>query len=161
SYLPKSASFKELDSIMFAPYPHGDTHYANAEADTQMSHLMRVIRSIRNIRQTFEVPAKTEAEVLIAVTDDGERKLLENSSDYIKRLATANPVTVGGGNEKPSGKAAFELISATTVFVPLEKLIDVEKTREKLVQRFDAKKKERDRAKDLLENDSFRAKAPI
>ncbi len=161
SRLPHSIAFKELDSIMFAPYPNGDPRYKDEQADAQMSHIVRVIRAVRNIRQTFEVPARTEAEVFIAVDDEDERKLVESCADYIKRLANASPVTISGGGEKPSGKAAFELISHSTVHVPLEKLIDVGKTREKLMQRLTAKEKEHARARELLENDSFRSKAPI
>lgn len=158
SYLPKSLSFKEIDSIMFAPYPSGNPDFTDKEADTQMEYLIRVIRSIRNIRQTFDVAAKAEAEAVIAAKNENEKELLSKNVEAIKRLANANPVNIGA--EKPAGKAAFEMIADTTVYIPLDKLIDVEKTRDKLNQRIGAKEKERERVKGQLSNESFRARAP-
>ena len=52
------------------------------------------------------------------------------------------------------------MIADTTVYIPLDKLIDVEKTRDKLNQRIGAKEKERERVKGQLSNESFRARAP-
>ncbi len=160
SYLPKSASFKEIDSIMFAPYPRGDNRFQDKKANEKMSYLIKVIRSIRNIRQTFDVPARTEADVFLAVNNDQEKELLTDNLEAVKRLANANLVTIGKGDEKPQGKAAFAIVSDTTVYIPLEKLIDVAKTREKLAQRLTAKEKERDRVNDTLSNENFRARAP-
>jgi valyl-tRNA synthetase len=160
SYLPKTAMFAEIDSIMFAPYPRGDAHFQNKQADDDMGYLMRVIRSIRNMRQTFDVPARAEAEVLLSVTDAKQKELLTSNLDAIKRLANANPINIGGTEIKPTGKAASEVISETTVFIPLDKLIDIEKSREKLVQRLSAKEKDRDKVKGQLSNESFISRAP-
>jgi valyl-tRNA synthetase len=106
------------------------------------------------------VPARAEAEVLLAVTDAKQKEVLTSNLESIKRLANANPVNIGGPEIKPTGKAASEVISETTVFIPLDKLIDVEKSREKLVQRLTAKEKDRDKVKGQLSNESFISRAP-
>lgn len=160
AHLPKWENFKILDSIMFAPYPRSDSHFKNEEAEAKMSHLIRVIRSTRNIRQTFDVPAKVDAEVLLSVGSGAEKELLNANVDAIKRLARANPLTIGEASQKPTGRAAFEKISETTIYIPLDKLIDVEKTREKLIQRLDAKGREQAKVAGMLNNPSFRDKAP-
>ena len=129
-------------------------------AHDQMNHLMRVIRSIRNIKQTFDVPWKTEAEVVISVGDGEERRILEEAKEYLVRLAKASSITFAANGEKPEGRAAFEIVSETTVYVPLEKLIDVSKTEEKLMMRLGSKEKEYEKVNAMLSNPDFKNKAP-
>ena len=160
SHFPKSTPFADLDSIMFAPYPRPDLSLIDEKPEEKMEHLIRVIRAVRNIRQTFDVPAKMDAEVVLAVTCKDELALLQSMEDAVKRLGRANPLKLVDGDSKTEGKAAIEIISSTKVIVPLEKLIDVEKTRDKLIQRKDAKEKELAKVAGLLDNDSFRKKAP-
>ncbi len=161
SHLPKRETFKELPSIMFAPYPRSDASFMEETgAEARIEHLIRVIRAIRNVRQTFDVPAKLDAEVQIAVQNKVDFEFLSNSAEIIKRLARANPLQVVEGEAKTAGKAAFEIVSSTKVVVPLEKLIDVSKTRDKLKERKEAKAKEFAKVKGMLDNVNFRSKAP-
>ena len=160
SYLPKSDFMAPVPSAMYAPYPRADLSTVDDVAHDQMNHLMRVIRSIRNIKQTFDVPWKTEAEVVISVGDGEERRILEESKEYLVRLAKASSITFAANGEKPEGRAAFEIVSETTVYVPLEKLIDVSKTEEKLMMRLGSKEKEYEKVNAMLSNPDFKNKAP-
>ncbi len=92
SRTPKSELFDNFDSIMFAPYPRDDERFFNEQSDIDMGLIMKVIRSIRNIRQTFNVPASLEIEVIVQAENADEKKLLEANSDYITRLAKAKSV---------------------------------------------------------------------
>jgi valyl-tRNA synthetase len=156
---PKSPVFKELETIMFAPFPRADESYFDESAERDMSLLMKVIRSIRNIRQTFEVPASSEAEVLVQVSDERELACLKAGEDYIRRLARVNPITISSDAKAP-GMAAWEMVSAAKVYVPLGNLIDVEKSREKIERRRDAIQKDIDKLNQTLGNKDFIAKAP-
>lgn len=160
SYMPKSDFMEPLASVMYAPYPRADLSTIDDAAREEMGHLMRTIRAIRNIKQTFDVPWKTEAEVYLAVGDAKEKAILEAATDYISRLAKASPVHICAKGEKPEGRAAFEIVSDTTVYVPLEKLIDVDKTSEKLTTRLASKEKEQEKVKGMLDNPNFKNKAP-
>src|SRR4029450_7770373 len=74
--MPKSIFLSELESIMFAPFPREDHSFFDDEAEAKMNLLIRAIRAVRNIRQTYNVPASSEAEVIIHCADDQERKTL-------------------------------------------------------------------------------------
>jgi valyl-tRNA synthetase len=157
--LPKSPLFDELDSIMFAPFPREDQSFFDDEAEQKMSLLVRTIRAVRNIRQTYNVPASSEAEAIIYCVSDDERKSLILGQEYIKRLARVSPLTIGPDGIVPP-MAAWEAISSMKIYVPLASLIDVDKSRTKLVQRHEAIQKDLSKVRQILENEEFRTRAP-
>jgi valyl-tRNA synthetase len=160
SKFPKSAFIPaDFISIMFAAYPRPDEHFLDEEAEEKMAFLIRVIRSIRNIRQTYNVPAASEAEVMIVCRDEDEMKCLVDGSDYIKRLARVNPLDISMDCSPPP-VAACEAVSSVSIYVPLAKLIDIEKSREKLNQRKLAIEKDLAKVNLTMANPDFKAKAP-
>ncbi|HEY9785721.1 MAG TPA: valine--tRNA ligase [Candidatus Obscuribacterales bacterium] len=159
SKLPKSELFTQLDSIMFAPYPREDERFFCEEAENEMSLVMKIIRSIRNTRQTFNVPAGSEADVILHIGDAGEKAILEKMTDYIKRIARAGQLTFASDSSMPP-RSAWEQVASSKVIVPLGALIDVEKTREKLQQRKQAVEKDVQKTKQILDSADFRKKAP-
>ncbi len=156
---PKFALYAQLASIMFAPYPREDESFFDEEAESQLEMLTRTIRSIRNIRQTYNVPAASQAEVLIYCQDTKELALLKSGEDYIKRLAKVSPLTIASDGTAPD-VAAWDTVSTARICVPLDKLIDVEKSKTKLKQRMEALEKDRAKVSQILDNADFRAKAP-
>ncbi len=157
--LPRWNYFEEYDSIMFAPFPRSDERLLNSDADAQMDLIMRVVRAIRNIRQTFGVPPKAETEVIIQAADKDERELLQKWSDYVKSLAKAQPMQISDGGGVPT-MAASEVISTCKVYVPLANAIDVPKTRAMLNQRLEATKKKIAEVERTLNNPDFAKRAP-
>lgn len=160
SQTPKNVMFEQLVSIMFAPYPHQDDRFLNPASEEKMGFLIRVIRTIRDMRQTFNVPASAEAEVIISVENSTELEWLEAGRGYIQRLSNKiNPLNMGVSLKAPS-KAAHKKVSSATIFIPLANLIDVEKTKEKLQQRIQPIEKEITKVKDNLERPGFKERAP-
>ena len=158
SHMPKSDFMAPVPSAMFAPYPRADLSTVDDAASSEMSYLMEIIRAIRNVKQTFDISWSTEAEVYLKVASEDEKRILANNKEYMERLAKAKPVNIV--DSKPDGRAAYEIVSDTTVYVPLEKLIDVDKTKEKLLTRLAAKEKEEAKVSSMLENPNFKNKAP-
>ncbi len=157
---PKSSYFpKDFVSIMFAPYPRPDENFIDDDADEKMEFLMRVIRSIRNIRQTYNVPASAQAEVMIVCQDEDEMKCLLDGANYIERLAKASPLDISMDCSPPS-MAACEAVSSVNIYVPLAKLIDIPKSKEKLNVRKQSIEKEIAKANLQLSNPDFKSKAP-
>ena len=159
--IPKSEIFFELDSIMFTPFPREDERFFDAESEEKMGLLIRAIRAVRNIRQTYNVPATAEAEVIIHCNDEKERACLEQWQNYIKldRVARVNPLTITADGKVPE-MSAWELISSAKIYVPLASLIDVDKSKTKLVQRQEAINKDLSKVKQILDNQDFKQKAP-
>ncbi len=160
SQTPKNVMFEQLVSIMFAPYPHQDDRFLNPASEEKMGFLIRVIRTIRDMRQTFNVPASAEAEVIISVENATELEWLEAGRGYIQRLSNKiNPLNMGVSLKAPS-KAAHKKVSSATIYIPLANLIDVVKTKEKLQQRIQPIEKEITKVKDNLERPGFKERAP-
>jgi valyl-tRNA synthetase len=158
--VPKSSFFpKDFVSIMFAPYPRPDENLIDDDAEEKMEFLMRVIRSIRNIRQTYNVPASAEAEVMIVCQDEDEMKCLADGAMYIERLAKASPLDISMDCSPPS-MAACEAVSSVNIYVPLAKLIDVAKSKDKLNVRKQSIEKEIAKVDSQLANPDFKSKAP-
>ncbi|MBS1957154.1 MAG: valine--tRNA ligase [Cyanobacteria bacterium SZAS-4] len=160
SLVPKNVMFEQLDSIMFAPYPHQDDRFLNPASEEKMEFVMRAIKTIRDMRQTFNVPASAEAEVIIAVENPQELEWLEAGRGYIQRLSNKiNPLNMGAALKSP-GKAAYKKIGSATIYIPLANLIDVEKTKEKLQLRITPVEKEIAKVKENLERPGFKERAP-
>jgi valyl-tRNA synthetase len=158
SRTPKSELFDNYDSIMFAPYPRDDERFFNEQSDAEMGLIMKVIRSVRNIRQTFNVPASSEVEIIVQAENADEKRLLESNVDYIKRLAKAGKVDFEASTLPP--RSAWDKVGTIKVAIPLGTTIDIEKTREKLKQQLAAAEKELAKQKQIIDNPDFAKKAP-
>ncbi len=157
--LPRKESFAKLESIMFAEYPKPDLSFVDDEAEQRMDIIMRAVRSIRNMRHTYSVPPGAEAEVIIDCPAGAEEKALADGLEYITWLASVSPLTMMSARAKPE-MAASEKIGTATLYLPLEKLIDVEKTRTKLVERKNVLNKKIAEKRQSFDREDFRAKAP-
>ena len=162
SKTPKSQYYpKDFLSIMFAPYPRPDENMIDDDAEEKIEFIIRVIRSIRNIRQTYNVPASAEAEVMIVCQDESEMRCLSDGAHIIGRMAKANPLDISMDFTPPSMvAAACEAVSSVQIYVPLAKLIDVDKSREKLHQRRQTIQKDIAKVTSQLDRREFREKAP-
>jgi valyl-tRNA synthetase len=159
--LPHAEYMVDLDSIMFAPYPRADQNLLDESAEDRMQFLIEVIRAIRNVRQTFNVDAKAQAEVMIACADSAARGILEEGRAYITGDGSAKvqPLTIAESVSPPK-MAASAVAGPASIYVPLGTLIDVDKTRSKLLQQRDASAKEVAKLKQTLDNPDFRKRAP-
>ncbi len=151
-------SSKALKSIMFAPYPQTDAVFIDTEAEQKMGYLIKFIRSIRNIRQTYNVPHSAQIEVIFQGTAE-ETKLIKDNIHYIENIARVKLIGKSSAIKMPA-RCASGTIDQTTIYVPLADIIDVQKTVDKLMQRKQSLEKERQKSKQILENDEFKAKAP-
>jgi valyl-tRNA synthetase len=161
--LPHSQFMNDMESIMFAPYPRADQRFIDETAEGKMDLIMKTIRAIRNIRQTFNVDLKAEAAVLIACADKSELETLEQGRRYITgdRSARVAPLTIAAKLDEAELKmAATAVVSQVRLFVPLAALIDVTKTRAKLLLQQEAALKEINKLKGTLDNPDFRKRAP-
>jgi len=157
--LPRHMHLEEMDSIMFTPYPRPDDRLMDEASDKRMELMVRVVRSIRNIRQTFNVDRKAQAEVLIICSDAGERATLEECRDYIKSTASVGSLMIQEAGTKPP-MSASSVVSSATIFLPLGQLIDIQKTSAKLMEQRQAVVKEIDKLMQTLGNPDFKKRAP-
>ncbi len=159
--LPHSEFMMELDSIMFAPYPRADERYADDQSEQQMDLIIKTIRAIRNLRQTFNVDKKMEAPIMIEAPDAQEFATLTSGAAYITgdTNARVKPLEIKAKVEVPK-MTASAVVASSRVYMPLGQLIDVEKTRAKLVLQRDSVQKDIAKVRQTLDNPNFKDRAP-
>lgn len=157
--LPLSEYFLEMESLMFAPYPRPDERFVDGASDAEMELLIRTVRSVRNIRQTFNVEAKAHVAAVFHVPDDAERATISSGKAIIKELGRLEPLTIEADGSKPD-MAASATVSGVRIYIPLGNVIDIEKTRAKLLQQREAVLKDIAKIKQTLDNPDFLKRAP-
>jgi valyl-tRNA synthetase len=148
-----------VKSIMFAPYPVGDPSHEDKDAATDMELLIRTIKAIRNIRQTYNVDTKAHVNAMVACKSEQEMACLVENKEYISQLCRIAELTIAPEVSVPP-LTASEPVFSSTIYLPLSSLIDAQKSRSKLEQRKQSVHKEAARISEVLESGEFKLKAP-
>lgn len=157
--LPRRPEYADKLSIMQTEYPKASAEFSDSKAEGDMDLVMRVVRSVRNMRHTYSVPPRAEAELIIDCPEGADEKALSEGLEYVTWLANVSPLTMTSGKPAPD-MAATEKVGEANIYLPLAKLIDVEKTRTKLVERKGILIKKIAEKKQPFERPDFQAKAP-
>lgn len=146
------------EKLIVASWPHyvEDENHQIEEAQIQV--LMEAVRAIRNTRQEMNVPPSRKATVLI-VAEGSSKLALENSSQYLKTLASASNVEFVLESSVPSDAVSI-VIEGAKIFLPLAEIIDFEKEIDRLEKEKAKLSGEIKRAEGKLNNQGFLAKAP-
>jgi valyl-tRNA synthetase len=159
SQLPKSQFLSELESIMFAPYPREDANLLDQNAEKDMDFFIRIVKSVRNIQQTYGIPKGAQIEVLFKSNSKVEFDTLVTTQAYVEGLTNSTLTNITAASATPS-RAANAVVGETSISVPLESVIDVEKTRDKLLARKQSIEKDLKKVQEILSNKDFASKAP-
>ncbi|MGB9595322.1 MAG: valine--tRNA ligase, partial [Candidatus Poribacteria bacterium] len=149
----------EGESIMIAPWPKPETRFIDKALEKDMTIIMDIIRSVRNILSEMNVPPSKKAEILIQASDDGNKSLLSENLNYIYRLANASKVAIEPVIQKPSSSATA-VVGDIEIYVPLAGLIDVEKEKDRLTKSLEKAISDLERISIRLNDESFLSKAP-
>jgi len=153
-YLPGSEGF-----LMLQSWPENRADFEFPEEEKRMQGVMDIIRTIRNLRSEMNVaPSKRTRLMLLA--SEGWQAALENGEGYFKRLAGAAEVEMLRDRNQVTEKTVSAVTAAAELFIPLGDLVDFEKEIARLQKELDNLNKEMARAKGMLNNPGFVAKAP-
>jgi len=148
-------------SLMLEKWPEYREELQDSAAEKQMSLIMDVIRTIRNLRAELNVPPGKKVEVIIEANDREIHRLLETGLPYVTLLAFAEPVTLAVElAEKPAQALTGVAEGGVEVFLPFAGLIDVEAEKSRLSKELQGLEKERQRVEAKCQNPNFLAKAP-
>ena len=148
----------EGETIMLAKYPNGSAGESYPKEEKQMTLLMEVIRSIRNIRAEMKVPMGKKAEVIIAAEPQLCEQIKEGEA-YILSLAQAAAISFVEKGFTPD-KAAKAHVLGADIYLPLAGLIDLDKEIARIEKEIANTENELKRLAGKLNNESFVAKAP-
>ncbi|MDR0870768.1 MAG: valine--tRNA ligase [Planctomycetaceae bacterium] len=151
------AAAEQVPSLAVALFPVADETAIDAEVEKQFAVFQELLRAIRDVRASRNIPPKTEISFRIKC-DDTTVKLLEPLKPYFASMARAQLVRVG--NCSGGGLTATVPLTGMDLFVDLSNLIDVpaEITKlEKELEKLDGLIESRNRK---IADESFIAKAP-
>ena len=150
----------EGDSIIKSEWPLYDDKLNFPEDEEKMELIMDAIRGIRNIRNEMNIHPSKEANVVIRVTNDKTRGVLEEGIDYIKNLARVAEIKFIEDMDKIPEKAMTAVITGAEIYLPLEGLLDFEKEIKRLEKEKKNLEAELNRVNKKLSNEGFLKKAP-
>lgn len=148
-------------AIMLNQFPVPDETLIDESVNIQMELVANLITSIRNIRQSLNIPFSTKVDIIIESFDPLEKTAFQASTKYIEILAKANKVEVSSdftGEAPPQSASA--VVGTSKITVPLGGLIDIDKEIERQKNKLEKISKERNSLQGRLNNENFMANAP-
>ncbi|MDQ5984108.1 MAG: Valine--tRNA ligase [Eubacteriales bacterium SKADARSKE-1] len=143
------------NSIMVSAYPEFNKDYCFESQKIQMESIMEAIRAIRNRRAQMNVPQSKKAKVYIATNNE---PVFEDSKLFIEKLTYAGQIEIAESFDLPD--AVTIVLPETTIYIPMDELIDKKAELIRLQKELDAAKKQVEQTKSQLANDGFMSKAP-
>ena len=151
----------EGHSIMVADWPVEDLQLLNEQVEQQMNTIMDTIKAIRNMRAEVNVPPGKKSEVILQVISSELQSVFADNLQYLKTMATAEPITLLASNAGKPENAMAAVITGVEIYMPLKGLIDVDKEAARLNKELAGLDKELARIAGKLSNEGFVSKAPV
>ncbi|MCD8378622.1 MAG: valine--tRNA ligase [Candidatus Gastranaerophilales bacterium] len=121
--IPKADNCK-TPAIIVSKFPVYDKKLDFLKESKEMELVFDTITSLRNLRQSFNIPASTTINVEIRAEKD-EKPVFEAIESYIRRLAKVENISYNDINAPLPKKSAVSVVSSSKLIVPLEDLIDI------------------------------------
>jgi len=159
--IPKAADAPE--SLCIAPYPEPERDgRRDPEADQEMETLQGVIVAARTVRAEHDLPRSQRIPLIIRPATADAGAALEAQRDGLAALCRADvTITEPVGQDEPvPPRTAVSVVSAATVLVPLEGLVDLDKERARLERELHKVDKDLGGVRKKLDNAGFVERAP-
>ena len=144
--------------LISAGWPEYGTELIDPAARDEMDWVVRLISSVRSMRSEMNVPPSAQIELKLKDAGPESLKRLDTHRDLILRmgrLASAEPLS------GPVPKSAVQaVLDETTLILPLEGIVDLEKERARLTKEVEKLSGEIKKIDAKLSNEQFVAKAP-
>ena len=153
SYIPH-----EGEALIMADWPQADETYIDDATEAQMNALMDMVRAVRELRTEYKVDPGRRISAVIA--PGNHRENLETYDYVFARTCNVEEIALLADDDPAPENAASAVVRNTTVYLPLEGMLDIEKECERL------KKEQHETAESIkqvekkLANEDFVTKAP-
>ena len=132
---------------------------SDPEAELQMELVTGIITGIRNIRGEMNISPSLLLSTLLQSNDESNLKVIKASEDIIINMARLESFSAKDLIDRPKSSATA-VVGGTTIFVPLEGIIDFEKETIRLEKEISKICKELNVVLKKLNNEDFLNKAP-
>ena len=154
--IPKKCEFP---AIIVADYPVYDEKLAFPQEAKEMELVFETIKSLRNVRQSFNISTSLKMDIEIRATKD-EKPVFEAIEAYIKRLAKVENISYADVNAPIPQKTATAVVSASKIVLSLENLIDFNEEIKRQQKKLDKLTGEKKSLLGRVNNPKFVANAP-
>ena len=146
-------------ALIIANFPKYDEEWAFPKEAEEMNLVFETIKSLRNVRQSFNIP--TSATVDVEIRAEGkEKEIFGEIEAYIHRLAKVNNITYAAIDAPVPPKSATAVVSTSKLIVPLADLIDLEAEVKRQEKKLDKLTNEKNSLLGRMKNEKFVANAP-
>jgi valyl-tRNA synthetase len=145
--------------IMVSSWPHMQKQFISKELEEEVSGVIEVITSIRNIRSEWNIDQKREIATVLSYAKQKYGDTLKEFEIYIKRLCRLKSLEIEKGIAKPS-HSAYAAPRMAEVYIPLEGIIDFEKEKGRLTKKKDDVIKQLETVESKLRDKNFLRRAP-
>ena len=154
--IPKQSEFK---AIMIADYPQYNEKLAFPQEAKEMELVFETIKSLRNVRQSFNIAHSVKVNIEIHADKD-EEPVFKAIESYIRRLARVEGITYAQMDAAVPPKSATAVVSASKIIVPLADLIDLDAEIARQQKKLDKLTAEKKSLQGRINNPKFVANAP-
>ena len=146
-------------ALIIANFPKYDKEWAFPKEAEEMNLVFETIKSLRNVRQSFNIP--TSATVDVEIRAEGkEKEIFGEIEAYIHRLAKVNNITYANLDAPVPPKSATAVVSTSKLIVPLADLIDLEAEVKRQEKKLEKLTNEKNSLMGRMKNEKFVANAP-
>jgi valyl-tRNA synthetase len=143
--IPGEAYKDYQDILMISKYPLAyDSSLKNEQAEKRINMAIETIKSLRNIRQSFDIPPSKAIKARIYCENLSSMEDFELTEMYIKPLAKVDRISIEPCKpQHPPSQAATFMVGQSLIAVPLAGLIDIDKEiqrQEKKIETLDKEK---------------------
>ena len=147
------------DSIMVAPYPEEDSARMDDSAEAEVSQIITLVRSIRNVRAQLRINPRQELQA--SLDHQGHDYLVGDEAEAVKGLARLGNLRGADSSESSQESGVVKVVAGEVVVaLPLGEVTDLAEERRRLEGERDEASKHLKRVDSLLARPQFRAKAP-
>lgn len=146
-------------ALIIANFPKYDEEWAFPKEAEEMNLVFETIKSLRNVRQSFNIP--TSATVDVEIRAEGkEKEIFGEIEAYIHRLAKVNNITYANLDAPVPPKSATAVVSTSKLIIPLADLIDLEAEVKRQEKKLEKLTNEKNSLMGRMKNEKFVANAP-
>ena len=144
--------------LINAQWPKADKEMIDIKIENELSIIMNLISSIRNIKANFAISPKKEIS-LICKVDDSMASVLVNYKNYLERLVKVTNLETGKDIQKPAQSTTI-VTDNIEAYIPLKDLIDINKEIERLENQIENLEGRLNSVNRKLDNKQFVSNAP-
>ncbi len=146
-------------AIIISEYPTYHEELVFEKEAKEMELVFETITSLRNVRQSFNISTSLKIDIEIRADKD-EKPVFEAIEAYIRRLAKVENISYANKEAKAPKKSASAVVSASTIIIPLENLIDFNEEIKRQNKKLDKLTAEKKSLEGRINNPKFVANAP-